>query len=152
MVVTGWEGPSTMVRNTTYAVLSRNQLCRELRAQWGGGSQKVTNDDEGEGGGVRIPPKNWWRHLWTAPNHMVLSDISAQLWQYNHLARSDISSTRIPAPLCPLCHLPLKGRIHLFCRLLKFWRRHYQVLRRPCARHFTICSTMQMFYQTDSFE
>ena len=23
----------------------------------GGGSQKVTSDDEGEGGGVRIPPK-----------------------------------------------------------------------------------------------
>ena len=32
----------------------------------GGGSQKVTNDDEGEGGG-HDTPQNWWRHLWTAP-------------------------------------------------------------------------------------
>ena len=33
IVVTGCEGPSTMVRNPTYAVLSRNQFCRELRAR-----------------------------------------------------------------------------------------------------------------------
>ena len=47
-----------MVKSPTYAVLSRNQLCRELRVRWGGGSQKVTNDDEGEGGGgARNPPK-----------------------------------------------------------------------------------------------
>ena len=40
-----------MVINPTYAVLSR--VTRAMR----GGSQKVTNDDEGEGGGVTIPPK-----------------------------------------------------------------------------------------------
>ena len=45
-----------MVRNPTYAVLSRKHVCRELHARGGGGSQKVTNDDEGEGG-VTIPPK-----------------------------------------------------------------------------------------------
>ena len=33
MVVTGCEGPSTMVRNPTYAVLSRKQVCRELHAR-----------------------------------------------------------------------------------------------------------------------
>ena len=38
---------------------------RELHAR-GGGSQKGTNDDEGEGGGSDTP-QNWWRHLWTAP-------------------------------------------------------------------------------------
>ena len=45
-----------LVRSPTYAVLSRNQFCRELRAHGRGGSQKVTNDDEGEGGS-RYPPK-----------------------------------------------------------------------------------------------
>ena len=66
--------PSTVVRNPTYAVLSRNQLCRELRARWGGGSRKVTNDDEGEGGGGRghDTPQKWWRHLWTASYNMHL--------------------------------------------------------------------------------
>ena len=57
LTVPGCKGTSAVVRNTTYAVLSRNQFCRELRAHGGGGSQKVTSDDEGEGG-VRIPPKN----------------------------------------------------------------------------------------------
>ena len=38
---------ATMDRNSTYAVLSRNEQCRELRAHEGGGSQKVTSDDEG---------------------------------------------------------------------------------------------------------
>ena len=66
-MVTGCERPSTVVRNPTYAVLSRKQVSRELHARWGGGSQKVTNDDEGEGGG-HDTPQNWWRHLWTAPN------------------------------------------------------------------------------------
>ena len=66
IVVTGCERPSTVVRNPTYAVLSRKQVSRELHARWGGGSQKVTNDDEGEGGG-HDTPQNWWRHLWTAP-------------------------------------------------------------------------------------
>ena len=41
-----------------YAVLSRNQFCRELRAHGRGGSQKVTSDDDGGGGGGKIPPKN----------------------------------------------------------------------------------------------
>ena len=49
------KGPSAMVSSTTYAVLSRNQFCRELRAHGGGGSQKVTSDDEGEGGGQDTP-------------------------------------------------------------------------------------------------
>ena len=31
------KGPSTMARNPTYAVLSRNELCRESRAHEGGG-------------------------------------------------------------------------------------------------------------------
>ena len=57
LAVPGCEGPSSVVKSPTYAVLSRNQLCRELRTRWGGGSQKVTNDGEGEGG-VTIPPKN----------------------------------------------------------------------------------------------
>ena len=51
IAATGCEGPSTMVRNPTYAVLSR--VTRAMR----GGSQKVTNDDEGEGGGQRTPQK-----------------------------------------------------------------------------------------------
>ena len=46
-----------MVRRPTYAVLSRNQFCRELRAHGRGGNQKVPSGDEGEGG-VTIPPKN----------------------------------------------------------------------------------------------
>ena len=33
IAATGCEGPSTMVINPTYAVLSRNQFCRELRAR-----------------------------------------------------------------------------------------------------------------------
>ena len=59
LAVPGCEGPSNVVKSPTYAVLLRNQLCRELRVRWGEGSQKVTNDDEGEGRGgrVRIPPK-----------------------------------------------------------------------------------------------
>ena len=54
---TGCKGLSTMVRRPTYAVLSRNQFCRELRAHGRGGSQKVTSDDEGEGGGHDTPQK-----------------------------------------------------------------------------------------------
>ena len=53
LAVPGCEGPSNYGQESNmyvYAVLSRNQLCRELRARSGGGSQKVTNDDEGEGG------------------------------------------------------------------------------------------------------
>ena len=59
LTVPGSKGTSTVVRNTTYAVLSRNQFCRELRTrgEGEGGSQKVTSDDEGEGGGSRYPPK-----------------------------------------------------------------------------------------------
>ena len=57
LMVPGCEGPSTMVKSPTYAVLSRNQFCRELRAYGGGGSQKVTNDDKGEGGGHDTPQK-----------------------------------------------------------------------------------------------
>ena len=49
-------GLSTLISSPTYAVLSRNQFCRELRAHGGGGSQKVTSDDEGEGG-VTVPLK-----------------------------------------------------------------------------------------------
>ena len=56
LVVPGYEGPSTMVKSPTYAVLSRNQLSGVTRAMRGG-SQKVTNDDEGKGG-VTIHPKN----------------------------------------------------------------------------------------------
>ena len=37
LAVPGCNGPSTVVRSTTYAVLSRNQFCRELRAHEGGG-------------------------------------------------------------------------------------------------------------------
>ena len=57
LAVPGCKGLSTMVRRPTYAVLSRNQFCRELRAHGRGGSQKVTSDDEGEGGGSQYPPK-----------------------------------------------------------------------------------------------
>ena len=39
----------------------------------GGGSQKVTNDDEREGGG-HDTPQNWWRHLWTAPKANVIHE------------------------------------------------------------------------------
>ena len=73
LAVPGCEGPSSVVKSPTYAVLSRNQLCRELRARWGEGSRKVTNDDEGEGGGHNTPQK-WWRHLWTAPNIFEIFD------------------------------------------------------------------------------
>ena len=52
----GCKGLLTMVRSPTFAVLSRNQFCPELCAHRRGGSQKVTSDDEGEGG-VTIPPK-----------------------------------------------------------------------------------------------
>ena len=40
MAVPGCNGPSTVVRSTTYAVLSRNQFCRELRAHNGRGVAK----------------------------------------------------------------------------------------------------------------
>ena len=40
LAVPGCEGPSTVVKSPTYAVLSRNQLCRELRARWGGVAKK----------------------------------------------------------------------------------------------------------------
>ena len=39
-VVPDCKGPSTIVRNPTYAVLSRGQYCRELRSQGGGGAKK----------------------------------------------------------------------------------------------------------------
>ena len=45
--------------------------------------------------------------------------ITLQIWYFIN----PIPSTAVPSP-------PLKGRIHLFCCLLKFWRRLYQVLRR----------------------
>ena len=37
LAVPSCKGPSTLVRNPTYAVLSRNELCRESRAPEGGG-------------------------------------------------------------------------------------------------------------------
>ena len=46
--------------------VAKSVMLRVTRAMRGG-SQKVTNDDEGEGGGHDTPQK-WWRHLWTAPN------------------------------------------------------------------------------------
>ena len=46
-MVPGCEGLSTMVKSPTYAVLSRNQLCRKVRR-----TRAV------RGGGVTIPPKN----------------------------------------------------------------------------------------------
>ena len=55
LAVPGCKGLSTMVKSPTYAVLSRNQFCRELRAHGRGGSQKVTNDDKG--GGHYTPQK-----------------------------------------------------------------------------------------------
>ena len=36
LAVPSCKGPSTMVMNPTYAVLSRNKLCRESRAHEGG--------------------------------------------------------------------------------------------------------------------
>ena len=57
LAVPGCKGLLTMVRRPTYAVFSRNQFCRELRAHGRGGSQKVTSDDEGEGGGHDTPKK-----------------------------------------------------------------------------------------------
>ena len=39
-VVPDCKGPSTIVRNPTYAVLSRGQYCRELRSQGGGVAKK----------------------------------------------------------------------------------------------------------------
>ena len=58
LVVPGCEGPSTMAKSPTYAVLLRNQLCRELRARWGGGvAKKWRMMTRGRGGGT-IPPKN----------------------------------------------------------------------------------------------
>ena len=41
LAVPGCEGPSTMVKSPTYAVMSR------VTSEMKGGSQKVTNDDEG---------------------------------------------------------------------------------------------------------
>ena len=58
LTVPSCKGPSTMMRNPTYAVLSRNEQYCELHVHEGGGSRKVTSDDEGEGGGGGIPPKN----------------------------------------------------------------------------------------------
>ena len=63
----GCERPSTMVRNPTgTCFVAKSVLSRVPRAMRGG-SQKVTNDDEGEVGGHDTPQK-WWRNLWTAPN------------------------------------------------------------------------------------
>ena len=52
----GCERPSTMVRNPTYGVLSRNQFCREFRARWGGVAKKWRMMTRGRGGGT-TPPK-----------------------------------------------------------------------------------------------
>ena len=86
LAVPGCEGFSTMIRKPTYAVLSRNQFCRELRALGRGGSKKVTNDDEGEGGGHDTPQK-WWRHLWTAPKLWkdLVDDDFGPGWKSNYL-------------------------------------------------------------------
>ena len=40
LAVSGFKGLSTMVRRPTYAVLSRNQFCRELRAHGRGVAKK----------------------------------------------------------------------------------------------------------------
>ena len=40
LAVPSCKGPSTMVKNPTYAVLSRNQFCRESRAHEGGVAKK----------------------------------------------------------------------------------------------------------------
>ena len=58
LAVPGCKGLSTMVRRPTYAILSRNQFCRELRAHGRGGSQKVTGVMTRGRGGVKIPPTN----------------------------------------------------------------------------------------------
>ena len=56
--ITTSKGLSTMVRRPTYAVLLQNRFSRELHAHGRGGSQKVTSDDKGEGGGgANHPPK-----------------------------------------------------------------------------------------------
>ena len=57
LTVPGCKGLPTMVWRPTYVVLSRDQFCRGLRAHGRGGSQKVTSDDEGEGGGEDTPQK-----------------------------------------------------------------------------------------------
>ena len=44
----------------------------------GGGSQKATNDDEGEGG--HDTPQNWWCHLWTGPNTVFFPGILHLFW------------------------------------------------------------------------
>ena len=67
LVVPGCEGPWTVVQSPTYAVLSRNHLCRELRARWGGVAKKWQMMPRGRGRGPDTL-KKWWRHLWTAPN------------------------------------------------------------------------------------
>ena len=51
LAVPGCNGPSTVVRSTTYAVLLRNQFCRELRA----------HDGRGGGGGIVEPYNPPWR-------------------------------------------------------------------------------------------
>ena len=54
---------------------------------WRGGSQKVTSDDEGEGGGQETPQK-WWRHLWTAPKVMNMTWV--QDWWIAGCQRKDV--------------------------------------------------------------
>ena len=59
-----WTGCPQLQRAFNYSqepnircFVTKAGLSRVTRAMRGGGSQKVTNDDEGEGGGSRYPPK-----------------------------------------------------------------------------------------------
>ena len=75
---TDCQGPSTIVRNPTYAVLSRNQLCRELRAHWGGVAKKWRMMTRGRGG-VTIPPKID-DVIYEQPLSIEFVSSSARLW------------------------------------------------------------------------
>ena len=70
-----WSGSPQLQRAFNYGeepnirCFVAKSILLHITCTWGGGrggSQKVTRDDEGEGGGHDTPQK-LWRHLWTAP-------------------------------------------------------------------------------------
>ena len=77
IAATGCEGPSTMVRNPTYAVLSWNQFCRELHARLGGVAKKWRMMTRGRGGS-RYPPKLMTSFMNSPLGYWVLSILNTQ--------------------------------------------------------------------------
>ena len=98
----------------------------------GGGSQKATNDKEGEGGG-HDTPQNWWCHLWTGPNTVFFPGILHLFWHSSKASGLILNAL-------PNFYVIVQCTLKFFvpeCKIALF--PFFNTFLAPCCIFFVIC-------------